>query len=338
MKEATTNVANELAIKLTNELISVMNKRVYGVIGVSSILSNWNAGFDKYPKSLSDGTVYGSDKALKYTIKRMWEAEGEKTLYMKTGKFSLDKKTGNINLVPNSLQERYERLTDIGLDKKIDAKKVLIGLMNIIDVKNFGATFTVAGSNIAITGAVQFGQGPNKYEDTVAEEQQILSPFRDPSKEKEKDEEAKGSSLGSKIMSNEAHYFYPFVINPKAYDEYVEMGVTNGYTEEDYKKFKKAALTSVTSYATNAKEGCENEFALFVETAPDLYLPNLSEYITFKKEDEVNVIDMERCLEILKEVEDRITSVEIYYNPYTTRLVGDTSNAKTYNIVNLKEM
>ena len=51
MKEATTNVANELAIKLTNELISVMNKRVYGVIGVSSILSNWNAGFDKYPKT-----------------------------------------------------------------------------------------------------------------------------------------------------------------------------------------------------------------------------------------------------------------------------------------------
>ena len=67
------------------------------------------------------------------------------------------------------------------------------------------------------TGAVQFGQGFNKYEDTTAEEQQILSPFRDGSKDSQNTEEAKNSTLGTKITSNEAHYFYPFVVNPMAY-------------------------------------------------------------------------------------------------------------------------
>ncbi len=51
--------------------------------------------------------------------------------------------------------------------------------MSAVDVKNFGATFAEAKNNFSITGAVQFGQGFNKYDGTVAEEQQILSPFRD---------------------------------------------------------------------------------------------------------------------------------------------------------------
>ena len=42
-----------------------MNKRVYGVIGIFPSMANWNADFSGYPKSLSDGTVFGSDKALK---------------------------------------------------------------------------------------------------------------------------------------------------------------------------------------------------------------------------------------------------------------------------------
>ena len=68
-----------------------------------------------------------------------------------------------------------------------------------------------------------------------------------------------------------------------AYKEFVEMGVTDGYTEEDYQKFKEASLVSATYFNTNAKVGCENEFALFVETDENLYLPNLSEYINLKK-------------------------------------------------------
>ena len=98
------------------------------------------------------------------------------------------------------------------------------------------------------------------------------------------------------------------------------------------------ALVATTSYATNAKEGCENEFAIFVETDPDLYLPNLSEYITFKKEEEINVIDISDCAEILSAMKDRIKNVEVYYNPYTTKLVSVIEEAKIYNIVTQKEV
>ena len=56
-----------------------MDKRVYGVIGVSSKMANWNADFSGYPRSLSDGTIL-VDKALKYPMRKMWTNEGKKVL------------------------------------------------------------------------------------------------------------------------------------------------------------------------------------------------------------------------------------------------------------------
>ena len=81
--------------------------------------------------------------------------------------------------------------------------------MKAVDVKNFGATYAESGNNIAITGAVQIGQGFNVYDLTEPQEQQILSPFRDASKEEDSGEEAKNSTLGTKIVSDEAHYLFP---------------------------------------------------------------------------------------------------------------------------------
>lgn len=310
-----------------------MDKRVYGVIGISSIMANWNADFSGYPKTISDGRTFGSDKALKYPMKKMWENEGKKVLYIKSMRFSEQK-----GLVPNSLSERYALLFGEQDKKKAkDTKKVLTNLLTAVDVKNFGATYAEQGNNIAITGAVQIGQGFNEYTETEAQVQQILSPFRDGSKDSTEDGEAKNSSLGSKIVSDEAHYFYPFAINPMAYKELVELGVTEGYTEEDYQNFKRTSMVCATSYATNAKEGCENEFALFVETKQDCYLPNLTSYLTFTKEEGKNVISL-TCGEILKELKAQILSVEIYYNPDTTKLEHNIPDAKAFHIVTQKEV
>lgn len=306
-----------------------MDKRVYGVIGISSIMANWNADFSGYPRSLSDGTVFGSDKALKYPMKKMWDNEGRKVLNIKSMKFLLQK-DDTATLIPNSLKERYEKLFDVDdLGKCKDAKEVLTNLMSAVDVKNFGATFAEAKNNISITGAVQFGQGINKYNKCEIETLQILSPFRDA-----KDKEAKNSTIGTKIINNEAHYFYPFSINPSAYKEFVALGVTDGYTEEDYLNFKRTALVAATSFSSNSKEGCQNEFALFVETKLDTYLPNLSEYISFEKTD-VNKIKIE-C-NMLNELED-ILNIEIYYNPETTVLESNLQKAKTYNLITKKEV
>lgn len=311
-----------------------MNKRVYGVLGISSVMANWNADFSGYPKTTGDGETFGSDKALKYPMKKMWDDEGKKVLYIKSMRLSGENKKGEITLIPRTLKERYELLFQVDdLKECKNIKEVLTNLMSAVDVKNFGATFAESGSNISITGAVQIGQGFNKYEGTNPEEQQILSPFRDAN---DKDEEAKNSTLGTKIVSNEAHYFYPFVINPMAYKELVALGVTEGYTEEDYRNFRRTALVSATSFATNAKVGCENEFALFVETKADTYLPSLSEYICFEKGKNRNVITL-AFGDFLEQMGDVIEKVDIYYNPYTTELKGVPQNASVFDIRTQKE-
>lgn len=316
-----------------------MNKRVYGVLGIVSRMSNWNADFTGYPKTTSSGEIFGSDKAFKYPMKKMWEQQDEKVIYIKSLKLSTNKK-GETELIPRSLKERYEYIFDIeNLKDEKDSKKLLTNLFKAIDVKNFGATFAEEGNNISITGAVQIGQGFNKYEGSNAEEQQILSPFRDASKKpgKSNDEEAKASTLGTKIVSDEAHYFYPFTINPAAYSEFIELGVTNGYEEEDYNKLKKASLVAATSFSTNAKIGCENEFGLFVETEKDLYLPDLSQYVEFGKGEEKDIISI-NCGELLNSLENRVLNIEIYYNPYTIVINDDLKRAKRYNIFTQEEV
>ena len=311
-----------------------MNKRVYGVIGISSKMANWNADFSGYPKTTSNGETFGSDKALKYPMKKLWENKNEKILYIKSIKLVKGKK-GEVSLNPRSLKERYENLFDISdLVKESDNREILKNLFSCLDVKNFGATFAESKKNISITGAVQIGQGFNKYEDTNPEEQQILSPFR--ADKSDSTEEAKNSTLGTKIVSNEAHYFYPFAINPNSYKEFVEMGVTDGYTVNDYQKFKEASLVSATYFNTNAKVGCENEFALFVETDENLYLPNLSEYIEFEK-GEKNTIKV-NCSNLLNSVKERIQNIEIYYNPYTTNIECSIEEVKFFDIFTQKEV
>ncbi|MDE5780946.1 MAG: type I CRISPR-associated protein Cas7 [Lachnospiraceae bacterium] len=302
-----------------------MENRVYGILGISSIMANWNADFSGYPKTTSKGEVFGSDKALKYPMKKMWEDNGEKVLYIK----SIKTENGGYN--PRTLKDRYEHIFNTTLGK--DVLNIAKNLFLAIDVKNFGATFAETNANISITGAVQIGQGFNKYSDSEAQLQNILSPVQDSkATEKNKDnEEAKNTTLGTKITSDEAHYFYPFTINPLAYKEFMEMGVTDGYTEDDYLKFKDAALKSATYFVTNSKVGCENEFALFVETDKELYLPNLDKYIEFEKTNDKNIIKV-TCDSLINSFSDRIKSIEIYYNPYTTDVKTGIKNVTYYNI------
>jgi CRISPR-associated protein Csh2 len=208
-------------------------------------------------------------------------------------------------IVPNQLGERYAMLFSAIDKKKTPTKEVMNNLFSCIDVKNFGATFAEEGQNISITGAVQFGQGFNKFEDTNVEVQDILSPFADSTKD-----DAKQSTLGTKITVDEAHYFYGFSINPKNYDEYKKILGEDfkGYTQEDYEEFKKVALTSATAYSTNSKFGCENEFALFVECKDD-------EYIEF--DSKTRSVDLSKVEELVGDKGD----IEVHSNPYKLKVI-----------------
>lgn len=294
-----------------------MNNRVYGVIGIKSRMANWNADFTGRPKSTSNGDIYGSDKAFKYPIKKMWECEGDKVLYVKSYKNEKG------NLQARTLAERFEQLFGIPVKNIKDKKELIKDLFSAIDVKNFGATFAEGSNNISITGAVQIGQGLNKYAESNIEIQDILSPFVDATKK----DTAQNTSIGKKIVSDEAHYFYPFSVNPENYDIYTkEINDLEGYTVEDYNKFKRGCLIAATAYNTNSKAGCENEFAIFVECNENskLYLANLDQYIKFEKRENKDIIDISELENIFNQdkVKNEIKSVEIYYNPYTTELLG----------------
>ena len=279
--------------------------RVYGVIGIKAKMANWNADFTGRPKSTSNGDIFGSDKALKYPMKKMWEAKGKNILFIKSWKE--EKK----NIVPNQLGERYATIFE-AIDKKTTTtKEVLTNLFKCTDVKNFGATFAEEGQNISIMGAVQFGQGFNKFNDSNIEIQDILSPFQNSKKD-----DSLQSTLGTKITVDEAHYFYGFSINPKNYDEYAKIVDNANYTQEDYLEFKKVALVSATAYSTNSKFGCENEFALFVECKDEItYLPDLSDYIEVDSDKrEIDLSNLEKLLN------GNFAKVEVYYNPFKLKV------------------
>jgi len=296
-----------------------MRNRVYGVIGIKSIMANWNADFTGRPKTISNGDIFGSDKALKYPMKRMWNNEEEKVLYLKS--YKIDKKgkaEEKDKLQPKGLLERYEEIfAPAKLEKNTPSEEVISNLFSALDVLNFGATFAEKDQNISITGAVQIGQGFNKYKDSRIEVQDILSPFRNAKKD-----DADASSLGTKVMSDEAHYFYHFTVNPGNYNDYIELiEGFEGYTREAYDKFKTAAIISATAFNTNSKLGCENEFALFIECKENekLYLPDLAQYVVFEKGEGKDIIDI-TGLDFISKFENLISNIEIYYNPYTTAL------------------
>lgn len=297
--------------------------RVYGIVGIKSILSNWNADFTGRPKTTSEGDIFGSDKAFKFPIKKMWENNGHKVLYTKSYIKNKD------SIQPRNLGERFEYLFNKKVKDIKEKEEVIKLVFSAMDVLNFGATFAEEKNNISITGVVQVGQGYNKYKETNVEVMDILSPFRD----SKNGDDANNSSIGKKIFVDEAHYMYPFTVNPSNYEAYKEVLGEEflGYTDEAYQEFKKACLVAATAYNTNSKMGCENEFAIFIECKEDskLYLTNLDEYIEFEKnKEEKDIIDLTKISSIIKENIDEIENVEVYYNKYTLELKGAMDSFK----------
>lgn len=284
--------------------------RVVGVIGVKAEMANWNAGFDGDPKCTYDGTIFGSDKALKHAMRQQWLDTGLKVLMMKSRKV----KDGKI--LPKTLEERYNEYFG-----PIDTKKTLIVLENLfdtIDCLNFGVAFAVKQVNHSITGAVQINQGLNKYSDTEVIVQDILSPFANSNGDGKSQ-----TTIGKMTHVDEAHYCYGFSVNPFVYNSYKELfgKEFNGYTEEAYEYFKKAALTSVTELNTASKCGCSNEYGIFINLKDEskVMLPNFSNFITIEKEEKV-IVNMNKAKNILEAYKDHIDSIEIYLDDQLTTI------------------
>lgn len=313
--------------------------RCFGAVIIKSVNSNWNADFTHSPRTLPDGTVYATDKALKYAIRNYIKKNytDEKVFFFKKMKEDIK---------PVTLDENYvEMFGELKKpDKKSlieDRKKVISNLLNCIDIRLFGATFASKGYNFSLHGPLQINHAIDKFGEFEIYSEQIMSPFRNSGKD-----DSDQSTLGNQTNLKEGHYVYHFSINPSnLYDFYALLDESSAQlSDEDIDKLIEAMNSGVTILDSSRKIGSENEATIFVKLKADskAVLPSFTDFIDIKKiEDTANrTIDLTALKEQLDAVEKEIESVYIYYNPLLTKLEGlpDNSGYNLFNIVNGKKL
>lgn len=312
-----------------------MNNRVFGICGIKVIGAMFNAGMEGTAKTFDDGTYIASDVCNKFLIRaKENNIEGKNILVFRKNKVEKGK------IQPSTLEEKYTEM--FGEPKEDKAIEVLDNLLKCSDVRQFGCTFAVNKVNIGIHGPVQLTYSENKYEDTYPLDDNILSPFKNSNA---KSEDKTMTTTGTKHLLDKAHYFFSFSVFPEQLDKYIPLlDNFKGYTVDDYNDLKENLLTAVTEYNSASKAGCENDFALFVEFKDNVKLavPNLKNYIKFKVEDDMDVIDLGDIFDILtsKRFKGEIKNIEVYYNTYKTKLIGviKAANTKLYDITTRNEV
>jgi CRISPR-associated protein Csh2 len=280
------------------------NNRVYGCAIIRSIDSNFNADFTHAPRTLPDGTIYATDKALKYAIKNyIKNNHSQFVLYMKRLSeggiiFTLGGAYQEFkNKYPKEFLDEFPTPANNKEKDVVQGKNRIIGTFNLlrfIDVRLFGATFAVQkkenikAENISIHGPVQINHAKNKFTSGDCYTEDILSPFRtmkekssqentdsDAEENKDSAKENQSSTIGNQTNLQEGHYVYHFSINPKNLEDYYRLIENNEsasehpqspsfLSTEDIEIFKESMTKAVTYLDSSRKIGSENEMALFV--------------------------------------------------------------------------
>lgn len=314
------------------------NNRVFGAAIVKAVNSNYNADFSGQPRTLPNGTVYATDKALKYTIKNYLKDNytGERIFYFKKLKDSLN---------PMSLDEKFEATFPADANTK-DKKVVSKDLLSCIDVRLFGATYAnkVKKINISIHGPVQINHGVNIWYENNIFSEQITAPFGDPKKSKgstkdnEKFDEAAMTTIGRQSKLEEGHYLHHFSVNPKNLEEIVKLAGedANDLSAEDINKLKEAMRRGATYYDSAAKAGTENELLIWVQLnkTSKLVLPNFTQLINMEEEKKNGkvVLDLSALKDVLDKHSDDIETVEIYRNNASVMVDNKPENANIYDL------
>lgn len=319
---------------------SEFKNRVFGAVILKSINSNFNADFTHHPRTLPDGVVYSTDKALKYAIKDYFRKtdQNKKLFYVKRY---------NKNINPLTLDETYKELFgDYPTEAEIVRMTVLSNLLSCWDVRLFGATFA-GKTNISIHGPVQINHGINKFKENDIYSEDILSPFRNPGAE---GSDEKGmSTIGNQTNLKEGHYVFHFSINPKNTEEFYAK-INEGKSEEDkkflsdedIKKLKEAFNSSVTALDSSRKMGTENEAVIWIQLNDNSkkMFPSITEMVNVEKLDDKIKLGLMDIKTNIDSIDSDVSKVEIFYNPSNTQISGldKSSKVKHYNILNGKEI
>ncbi len=292
--------------------------RVFGCAVIKSINSNYNADFSHQPRILPNGTVYATDKVLKYSVRNyLKNALNEKLFYFK----SLTD-----DMSPRTLDETYEFHFGKG---KLDDKKnvrfnVLGDLMSFVDVRLFGGTYA-GKTNISIHGACQITHGVNRYAENIIYSEQIMSPFKNSNKDSN---ESTMTTLGTQSKLQEGHYVHHFTVNPKNIEEDSKRVSSKGLLQNDIEQLKEGLRKGVSYYDSSAKAGTENELLLWVQLKSDskAVLPSFVELIEINENKEIDLAKISLLLE-KPNIQSEIEKVELFYNQGITKIINKPSNA-----------
>lgn len=303
--------------------MSKYNKRAYGATVIKSINSNYNADFTHQPRTLPDGRVYATDKALKYQVRNyLLHETDDKIFYYKTLKED--------TLNPRSLDETYiNHFGDLpkgqgkGAEKDAFIKRqMLANLLKCLDVRLFGGTY--AGStNLSMHGPTQITHGINQFVRGEIYSEQIMSPFRNSNEDKA---DSAMTTLGTQSKLREGYYVHGISVNPKNLEMLTKLSGTDHYmTETDIDKLKLGLRKGASYYNSSAKAGTDNELLLWVELkeGSKMVLPSFTELVKVldNEKREINMAGVKSLL-AQSHVKPEISKVEVYYNKTISSVIN----------------
>lgn len=306
------------------------NNRVFGCVVIKALNANYNADFSHQPRTLPDGTVYATDKALKYTVRNYLtkQFEDEKVFYFK----SL-----NEEMQPRDLDQTFVKhfgafpTAEKGKDAAVKVRKqVLEKLLQCIDIRLFGGTFASKDANLSLHGTTQFTHGVNKYVEGVIYSEQISSPFRNSN---EKSTDSMQTTLGTQFKLKEGHYVHHLSVNPRNLEEMSKAVGSDGVTTDDIAKLKEALRCGATFYDSASKAGVENELLLWVQLkeGSKIVLPSFVEMVTVNVDREIDLAKVKAIL-AKPHIASEIEKIELYYNTDVTKVVNEPDTAEVLEL------
>lgn len=302
--------------------------RVFGCAIIKSVNANYNADFTHQPRTLPDGTVYATDKALKYSVRNYLDKNfDEKIFYFK----SLSDEMQPRDLDQTYIKHFGEFPKKEGKDGALKVRKqVLANLLTCADIRMFGGTFASKDANLSLHGTVQITHGVNRYPEGIIYSEQISSPFRNSN---EKSTDSMQTTLGTQFKLQEGHYVHHFSVNPRNLEDMAKQVNSDGLTTDDVDKLKEALRSGATFYDSAAKAGVENELLLWIQLTEGskLVLPSLVDLVSINSE---RVIDLSKVSELLNKehIKPQIEKIELYYNTTVSKVEGTPKGAVIHEL------
>lgn len=271
-----------------------------GIFVTETVMGNPNGDFvDNSPRNI-DGNVFTTDKCIKYNIRN----------YIHSNYENIEENENMVFFYPRLQKDSkpYESkfLTRDQVFNEYFNKKFEDVLENAVDVKMFGGTFSLKGTDPKqIYGPIQISYGLD-INDAQIKKLQIGAPFAN--------KEGSQKTIGTESVVDDAIITYDIIINPNNYPELL--------SENNLKLFKEALWygtnsRKTTSKKTDAKVLILIKFKNEKDTIKSFNIGELKETISIKNKNErLNhgkiVFDTTNLIKKLETYEEYIDSIDIY--------------------------